>query len=252
MKKANEVMEVVNATIEHANRRLAEITVEGFPFAFDEVRMTADMDTIGIYVHSGMTSVGAIKHLEVSDADVVRKVKETIWTAVDDIKIAVGRRGSLKREAQELADKAVANEKAASALLAAGLSVDLLSNNVNADAAKAITDAARKAVAKANVGIFMASGKAVPLKEAKMFVSAFSNGIVVTAGGKPCLVTRFPKILNNREIERTIKFIKSDIAALNSSRRHYLERVRLNAEREESMRSEAMELDGVYAHAAAM
>ena len=235
------VMEVVNQTIEAANVKMAEITNGGFPFTYDEVKMTAEYDSAGIYVKSGETPVCAIVRAG-NPAGVIREIKDAVWSLVDDTRTAVERRASIKADADALVSEAEQKEKAIEALKSAGLSTDML-GGVDATAAEAVVEAAKKAVRNANKGLFMAIGNLMPLNEAKMTVKGYSNGVVILAGGKPCLVTRFPRDLNNKGVERTLKFIAADIAALDGSRRRYFERVRRDADRTERLRACAAELD---------
>jgi hypothetical protein len=218
MEKNNNEVAIANETVEHANKRLAEITAEGFPFSFEEVKMTVRTDSAGIYIYSGATPVCAVYR---KGADVIRQIKEAIWTTVDATKVAVERRAGLKAEADAMANEAEQRERAKNALLAAGLSTDMLDDGINADAAKAVVAVAEKAVKTANQGLFLLTGGYLSVKDAKMRVEAYSGGVVVTAGGKPCLVTRFPKLFNSKGIERMTAFMTSEISALNESRRRY-------------------------------
>ena len=222
MEKNNNEVAIANETVEHANKRLAEITAEGFPFSFEEVKMTVRTDSAGIYIYSGATPVCAVYR---KGADVIRQVKEAVWTTVDATKVAVERRAGLKAEADAMANDAEQRERAKNALLAAGLSTHMIDDGINADAAKALVEAAEKAVKSANSGLFLVTGGYARLKEVKMKVEAYSSGIVVTAGGKPCLVTRFPKLFNAKGIERMTSFIRAEIFALNESRRRYFAEV---------------------------
>lgn len=218
MEKNNNEVAIANETVEHANKRLAEITAEGFPFSFEEVKMTVRTDSAGIYIYSGATPVCAVYR---KGADVVRQIKEAVWTTVDATKVAVERRAGLKAEADAMANDAEQRERAKNALLAAGLSTDMIDDGINADAAKAVVAAAEKAVKAANQGLFLLTGGYLSVKDAKMRVEAYSGGVVVTAGGKPCLVTRFPKLFNSKGIERMTAFMTAEISALNESRRRY-------------------------------
>lgn len=224
MEKNNNEVAIANETVEHANKRLAEITEEGFPFSFEEVKMTVRTDSAGIYIYSGATPVCAV-YRKGAGADVIRQVKEAVWTTVDATKVAVERRAGLKAEADAMANDSEQKEKAKNALIAAGLSADMIDAGINADAAKAVVEAAEKAVKSANSGLFLVTGGYARLKEVKMKVEAYSSGIVVTAGGKPCLVTRFPKLFNAKGIERMTSFIRAEIFALNESRRRYFAEV---------------------------
>ena len=235
------VMNEVNKVIEAANAKMADIVSGGFPFTFDEVKLTAEADSAGIYVRSGNTPVCAVVRAGNPDS-AIGEIKDAVWSVVDATRTAVERRQSIKADADALADEAAQKEKAIEALKSAGLSTDML-GGVDTAAAEAIVDAAKKAVRNANKGLFMAIGNLMPLNEAKMTVKGHSNGVVILAGGKPCLVTRFPKDLNNKGVERTLKFIAADVAALNDSRRRYFERVRRDADRAERLRACAAELD---------
>ena len=246
--KMNSAIKAINATVEHANKRLAEITKDGFPFSLEEVKMTVELDSAGIYIHSGTTPIGAIVRARSSKNEgMIKEFKKEIWTAVDAIKIAVEQRKSLKDEAAALADAGTQEILSRNAVIAAGVSEEMLDANADRDreAAAAIVKAAEKAVREANSGLFMALGGSIPLKEAKMKVRGFAHGIEVLAGGKTCLVTRFPKMFNNESLARMTKFIQSSIAGLNEDRRRYFEEVRRVADREERLRALALEIDRV-------
>ena len=236
-KKVNNVVACANETVEHANKRLAEITAEGFPFAFEEVKMSVRTACAGVYIYSGSTPICAVYRK--GDGDVIRQVKEAIWTTVDATKVAVERRAGLRAEADDLANDSDQREKAKNALIAAGLSTDMIDDGINADAAKAVAKAATEAVKEANSGLFLVMGGCIPLKEAKMHVKAYSGGIVVLAGGKPCLVTRYPKLFNAKGISRMTSFIRAEISALNESRRRYFAEVNEIAAKAEQISREA-------------
>lgn len=78
-----------------------------------------------------------------------------------------------------------------------------------------------------------------------MTVHEYSGGIVIQAGDKPVLVTRYPKVTSPKVVEQMTAWITNDIVALNASRIRYFERVRLESDREEKLRSLAQQLDGV-------
>lgn len=204
--------------------------------------MTVRTDSAGIYVYSGATPVCAVYR---KGADVIRQVKKAIWTTVDATKVAVERRAGLKEEADAMANDSEQREKAKNALIAAGLSADMIDDGINADAAKAVVTAAEKAVKAANQGLFMLTGGYLSVKNAKMRVESYSSGIVVTAGGKPCLVTRFPKLFNAKGIDRMTKFIGAEISALNESRRRYFAEINEIAARAERISAEAWHSDKI-------
>ena len=68
-------------------------------------------------------------------------------------------------------------------------------------------------------------------------VKGFSGGIVILADGKPCLVSRFPKIGNNKTVEKTVAFIEADVASLGESRIKYFKLVQERFERENRLRA---------------
>jgi len=234
-----DVMAEIEKVIAVANKKLAEMTEGGFPFVFSEVEMSVEADSAGIYVHSGSTPVCATPRIG-SPEGTVREVKAKIFNLVDETRAAIERRSSLRDESEALQKESEKLSAAAEALRAAGLDTSILGGGASSAAAEAIVKAVKKAVRLANkspmVGV-------VEYRDFKMEVKGFIGGIVVTAGGKPCLVTRFPKIGNNKTVERTIAFIKEDIAALDASRRAYFRRVAEEAEKEESLREIARRLD---------
>ena len=238
-----EVMASVSEIITEANSILAEITAKSELFTLDEVKMFADRDSAGIYVRSGDTPVAAIARTGDPDV-VVAEIRERVFEMVDATRVAIERRGNIKAEEEALKTEAAKAEAAKKAIEAAGLDTSVLGSGVDAEAAKAVTEAAKKALRDANRNPFVGL---VKFHKFRLALKAYSNGLVVSADGKPCLITRFPKEANNRTIERMVRFVKSDIQALAASRRAYFERVRRDADREERLRALAAQLDAADA-----
>jgi len=190
-------------------------------------------------VHSGSTPVCATPRIG-SPEGTVREVKAKIFNLVDETRAAIERRSSIRDEAEALQQESEKLSAAAEALRAVGLDTSVLGGGISADAEEAIVKAARQAIRIANKNPILG---VVDYHDFKFELKALIGGIVVMTGSKPCLVTRFPKIGNNRTIERTIAFIKEDIAALDASRRAYFRRVSEEAEKEESLREIARRLD---------
>ena len=242
-KAFDELMEKVNDLLVVANEKLENMVKDSgsFPYGIDDVRMTVYADEAGIYLRSGRTPVCAVIRAG-SKEGLLREIKSAVWSEVDATRSAIERRKSIKADADALEDESKKRDKAAAALVAAGLSADILGAGCDPEAAKAIVDAARKAVKSVNKKIkylyfpnaldAVCGGK----KKAELVVKGFSGGIVILADGKPCLVSRFPKIGNNRTVEKTVAFIEADISALGESRREYFRMVQKKFEFEDSLR----------------
>ena len=252
-KDARTLKEIVKEVIEKANSTLREIVSGGFPFSYEEVILTSSEDSAGIYVSSGRTPVCSVARAG-GQAGAIREIKEEVWRVVEATRTAVERRGSLKAEADALASDCEKREKAIAALDAAGLSSDMI-EGFDKEAARAVVEAVRKAVHKANLGLllrFEDACDAVGDGDAKLHVRGFSGGLVVLAGGKPCLISRFPRVANNKAVERMIAFLKADIAALAESRAWYLEKVQKEAERAQRLHEIAARIDAADAQLKAM
>lgn len=250
------LIKMVNETIDKANEELGEIVKNGYPFSIDDVVMTCVSDSAGLYVHSGNTPVISISRAK-SDGT-LRVIKSKIWDVVNATKATVERRISQKAEADELAAEDGKMSAAAAALKAAGLDTAILGMGVNLEAANAVAEAAKKAVKLANRGIYLSFSNVCDAlyggrDGALLRVKGYAGGLVVLAGDKPCLVTRFPKVANNATIERTISFVESDIRAIGESRRSYFAELQREMEREEWMHEKATTIDAANdALAAAM
>ena len=239
-----------------ANEKMATITKDGFPYVFEDVMLSVDSDSAGIYIRSGRTPVCAVARAGNPDG-VFREIKSAVWSEVDSTRSAVERRKSLKEEAKALEEESEKRDKAAAALAAAGLSADILGAGCDPEAAKAVVEAAKKAVKKANSGLYLQFGGAVDacfssLKASKLVVKGFSGGIVILADNKPCMVSRFPKVGNNKTIEKTVSFIEADVTALGESRRNYLRTVQERIDREIRLREIAGRLDSANEQLVAM
>lgn len=234
-----DVMAKVDEMLFVANGKLQDMTKGEFPFKYSEVVLTVDSDSAGIYIHSGSTPVCAVPRAGNPDA-VVRELKAKVFDLVDGTRTAIERRASLKDEAKALKDEGEKIAKATEALRAAGLDTSIIGGDVNPEAKEAVVEAARKAVRKANRNPFIG---VVPYHDFKLTVKGFAGGLVVMAGSKPCMVTRFPKVGSNKTVERMVAFIENDIQALSDSRRAYYERISLEAAREERLREIASRID---------
>ena len=234
-----DVMAKVDEMLFVANGKLQDMTKGEFPFKYSEVILTVDSDSAGIYIHSGTTPVCAVPRAGNPDA-VVRELKAKIFDLVDSTRTAIERRASLKDEAKALKDEGEKIARATEALRAAGLDTSIIGGDVNPEAKEAVVEAARKAVRKANRNPFIG---VVPYHDFKLTVKGFAGGLVVMAGSKPCMVTRFPKVGSNKTVDRMVAFIENDIHALNDSRRAYYERISLEAAREERLREIASRID---------
>lgn len=240
------LVKMVNETVDKANEELGEIVKNGYPFSIDDVVMTAETDSAGLYVHSGNTPVISVARAK--SEGTLRMIKSRIWDIVNATKATVERRLAQKAEADELAESDSKMSAAAAALKAAGLDTAILGVGINLEAASAIADAAKKAVKTANRGVYLYFGNVCDAlyggaEGAKMKVKGYAGGLVVLAGDKPCLVTRYPKVANNATIERTIAYIEADIKALGESRRRYFSNVQRELEKEEMMHEKATTID---------
>lgn len=238
----DDLMEKVNDLLVIANDKLENMVKESgnFPYGIDDVRMSVDSDEAGIYIRSGRTPVCALVRAG-SKEGLLREIKSAVWSEVDATRSAIERRKSIKADAETLAEECEKRDKAAAALAAAGLDASIIGVGCDPEAAKAIVAAAKKAVKSANMGLSLYFPEAVEAvaggsKEAKLVVKGFSGGIVILADGKPCLVSRFPKIGNNKTVEKTVAFIEADISALGESRRKYFRMVQEKFEREFRLR----------------
>lgn len=243
----------VSEVAEAANSRLAEIVGGGYPFALDDVKVSVTTDTAGMYVTSGSTPLVSIPR---SKTDSLREIKSKIWEMVDSARSTVERRVAQKAEADALAAESGKITKAAEALRAAGCDTSLLGGGVNLEAAKAVADAAKKAVRAANRGMYLHFGDVCDLlygdrKGSLLTLKGYVGGIVVMAGGKPCLVSRFPKVANNSTIERTTAFVEADIKAIAESRRRYFRTVQSELEKAQLMHEKAEAIDAANAEIAA-
>ena len=238
----DDLMGKVNDLLISANSKLEEMVKDSgnFPYSMNDIIMTVDSDEAGIYLYSGRTPVCAVVRAGSKDG-LFRDIKSAVWAEVDATRSAIERRKALKEEAKALAEESEKRDKAAAALKAAGLDASILGAGCDPEAAKAVVEAAKKAVKAANRGLYLQFGGAVDAvcgssKASKLVVKGFSGGIVILADNKPCMVSRFPKICNNRTIERTLSFIEADVAALGESRRKYFKLVQERFEREVRLR----------------
>ena len=254
----DDLMGKINDLLVVANFKLNEMAVSSgnFPYGMDDLRMSVDADEAGIYIHSGRTPVCAVVRIG-SKEGLLKEIKSVVWSEVDSIRSAIERRKSIKAEAEALADECEKCDKAADALVAAGLDSSILGASCDPEAAKAIVEAAQRAVKTANRGLRLYFPKAIDAvsggtKEAKLVVKGFSGGVVILADGKPCMVSRFPKIGNNRTIEKTVAFIEADVAALWESRRKYFKLVQEKFEREIRLRELSGRIEDAYGQLMAM
>lgn len=247
MKEINKVMNEIEEAVGAANAKMGGIIKEDGPFTFDEVRFSADNDSAGIYVHSGNTPVCAVARAGSPEA-VVREVKAAIDEMVVATKNAIDRRGSLKADAAKVKEESCKLSRAIEAMKSIGLDPALI--GPNEEAAKAIAGAAKKAIAAANKVPLL--GAAARYREQKMSLEVLATGMVVKVGKQVAIVTTFPKVCNNKTIEKTIRFLVADIGALDVNRRAYFTRLEEDAEKEAGLRELAERIDAAYAEAASM
>lgn len=232
---AQEAVARIKNILKSANEELADIVKGGYPFSFGDVVMTMEADSAGIYIHSGETPVSAVARAG-SPALAVRHVFDDVRHFVDATRAATERRGSLKDEAEKLKAESENIATAKAVMLEKGLSLDLLAGNVNEEAAAAVVKAAEEAVREANKSPYLGVAK---YSRWRLRVKGFVGGLVIFAGKDPCLVTRYPKIVNAGTIERMVTFIRADVQAVDIDRRAYYARVQATALREERLRAAA-------------
>ena len=232
----------VDEMVRVANAKLAEVVKDGFPYTMEEVKIEATIEDLVVYVHSGNTPVCA-EIARWGAFEAFERTRNAVWQVLMDTRAAVERRKGLRKEAEELAAEEAKMAAAIEALKSANVNPDVL-GLVNSDMAKAVVSEVRKAVHEANRGLYLNYGEAATVlggkvSDARMIVRGFLGGIVVSAGGKPCLVTRFPKSWNIGTLNKMTDFLKSDIAALGESRKKYMAKIQARFEREEKIRAAA-------------
>ena len=236
--------------VDSANSMLERACEKGFPFTYEEVKISCEITNTAVFVKSGNTPVAA----EICGWDVfgcLSRIKHAVRDAVEDTRAAIERRGGIKDDADNLQSEGERLGEAIAALKSAGVDPSIIPC-VDEEAGKEIVRAAQEAVKEANRCIYMSYGDACELQgdDARLKVKGFVGGLVVLSGSKPCLVTRFPKAGNNKTLERTVSFIKSDIAALGESLRKYLEKIQKRIETEHLVRVEAQNCDALLAKCA--
>ena len=250
--KVDEVMNKISELIEQANAELGKFV--GEPFSMEEVKVSAENDSAAIYIHSGKTPVCAV--VRAGDiAAVVREAKAAVDDIVERTRTAIERRGGTCAEAETLARESSERDKAVEAMKASGLPTELVIG-VAPGTAEAILASARKAVRKVNRGIGLSYNGAHEClggyRGMRLSVRGYSCGLVVLAGGKPCLVTRYPKIGSVKTLKRTMAFLESDIEAIGESRRRFFDLVAKRHEREERLRELARRIDSAEGALASM
>jgi len=239
-------MDKIDEIIDVANDRVGAITSDsnGFPFKFEEVEFSVDYDRAGIYVSSGSTPVIAVERTGNPDT-AIRNIRRTVENEIESIRSAVDARGKVSSEAKGLAEESGMLEKAINVLKEAGLPPEMLSGNVNREAADAIIEASRKAIDEVRKSLYMVCPDAVDrvgYSSTKMAMKVYAGGVVITLGGKPCLITRFPKVATNATIEKMVGYVSAQISAISESYRSYLNRVQEKVEKEEMLRDKAIKL----------
>lgn len=245
-KAFDDLMGHINDLIIMANAKLEEMTSGKFPYSFDDVIMTVDSDNAGVYVYSGRTPVCSVVRMG-SKESLLRKIKSAVWSEVDATRSAIERRQNLKTEADALSEESKKHDKAVEALVAAGLDASII-GGCDAEAAKQIVEAVQKSVKIANRGLRLQFGGALDAiagsqKSAKLIVKGFSGGFIIVADDKPCMVSRFPKIGNNKVVSKTIAFIEADVQAVCESRMRYLRTIQQRIDREIEIREKSDEMN---------
>lgn len=233
------IISKINEIAESANAELAKVTENGFPFSLAEVRLSWSMDSAGVYVRSGETPVCALARTGNPFA-VVDEIRRRVMELIAATRTAVERRGGLKKEMDALASDGDQRSRAIAALEAAGLDPALVSGGIDRHSAEMVVAAAEEAVAAANRNPPLG---AVRYRDWKLVVKGFIGGVAVLAGGKPCFITRFPRVTTPETISRMATFIREEILALGQSRRIYYAALQAEIEREERLNEIARRLD---------
>lgn len=243
-----DILSCIEEYIAKANNDLEQIVASGFPFSYEEVIMSMTTDTAGIYVHSGLTPVCSVARAG-NPRRILSEIEEAILNMVDDVRIAVERRSSLKTQFDALKADSENRDRATAALVAAGIDPAIINVGVGEAAAEAIRKATLKAVNVANRGLRLEYGEeaVLALGGAKLTMVGFSGGLAVLAGGKPCIISHFPKVGNNKTVENMICHIVEDVKALGESRRRYLKRLSQDFEREARLHEIASKIDSAEA-----
>ena len=229
----------LDEAVKKANAELSAMTEGGYPYSFKEVALSMDSDAAAIYIRSGNTPVYAFVRKGNPERGMEIATKE-ISDIVAATRATIERRKAVKAEADEMKAADGKFEAAAKVLRDAGLDDSVLKGGIDRDARKAVLKAVAASVARANRFPYIGL---TDYHDFRMRVRAFPSGLVVEVGGKPVLVTRFPKAGGPKALERTILFLQNDIDGIDASRRRYFEEVREKAEREERLREAARQFE---------
>ncbi len=241
------IINKIDEIVESANKELAKITENGFPFSMAEVEISVTWDSAGVYVHSGKTPVCALARTGNPFAT-VDEIRFRVNDVVAATRTAVERRGGIKKEMDDMASESDQRSRAIAALEAAGLDASIVSGGIDRHSADMVVKAAKAAVATANQNPPLG---AIRYRDWQLSIKGFLGGIAVLAGGKACLVTRFPKVATPQSLARMIGFIREDIAALSESRRSYYVAMQREVDKEERLHEIARKLDAAEACLAA-
>lgn len=244
MTRKNEiVMTAISAKVEAANKELKEITAKGFPFVYSDVELGVTADEGGVYVRSGVDPIVVAEWPKRFDREaeesVIRTVQHSINEEVRAIRTSAANRGSISDEAKALEKEGEEALAATEAIKAAGLDpAKYVDPGVSDDVKDQVYKAAKEAVKEANKGLaFHIIGTSRKYGTERMTIRRMQAGFIVSAAGKPCIVTHWPKL--GQKVDGMIRHIVGIIASCAESRRAYFARMAEVAREEERLRREA-------------
>lgn len=243
MTRKNEViLTAVTAKVGEANKELAAITAGGFPFEYGEVRFSTEADEGGIYVYSGLDCICTIEWPKRFDRDAEASVVKAIQHAVNEevraIRNSTENRGRTREDAEKLVEEGRDTEAAEKALRDAGVDpAKFLEPDAGREVKDMVFNAAKDAVKEANKGLaFFVLGTRRKYGSERMTIRRLTAGFVISAAGKPVIVTHWPKA--GAKPDGMIRHIVADIASCSENRRSYFAHVAEMEREAERIRTE--------------
>ena len=226
------VASAIEEKVARANEELEELTKGGFPFSFEDVKLSLETSPAGLVIRSGSDLVSVCrwpKRFDTSSEKAcIADLQGEINEAVRQISQAVENRGGLVKAEDDLQAENAEESKALEILLNGGISREdaekLLSISAPA-CADGCFEAAEKAVKAANrmlTMVIIGSGRSYA-KE-RMTLRRYKGGFSLRAGGKTIMVTRWPK--DQRRIDSMVRYVTETISACAESRCGYFRRQR--------------------------
>lgn len=243
--KRDDIYSSIAWLIAKANEDLSDIVREGKVYDMGEVALSAEYDSAGVYIKSGSTPIfSAVRTM--NPQTVLSMARQAIQAEVEATRAAVERRSSIRDDAVRLAAEDSKRAAAKAALVAAGQDPSILGGideNTKSLVVGAVTSALEDA-RRSWASQFGVMPDIIRLRgNLRLTAKTYDSGLVVSAGGKPCLVTRYPKMANAKATEKMLDFVRSEIAAIAENMAHYFRRVRTEVEREEALHGIAKRLD---------